>query len=137
MVLITFLPHSHFKKKCPHFQISVRCSRNCGRGGSNGLDGKGHYEGKGTNRRCHTRYYRESLNIKCIDVAAFPLEHHELSPGAAGLGNTSGGGGGGGVLVNSIGPVSGNGHGKGFGGGGGGSDHSGLPGMILIEIKQK
>jgi len=66
------------------------------------------------------------------------LDHFVLSPGDEGEPYSNYGGGGGGILVDNFGPSSNDYCGKGYGGGGGEySNHGGLPGMVLIEVKPK
>ena len=81
------------------------------------------------------------------DLASYTLATWSLAPGRGGAGeyydvydSGAGGGGGGGVLVDGAGPWAGEEQGAGWGGGGGYRDHGdglGLPGLILIEIRDK
>jgi len=96
---------------------------NSGKGGSNGSDGEGNYAGKGSG----------------LDISDILLETFVLSPGDGGEPNGASGGGGGGVFVNGFGPDSSEYQGKGYGGGGSGvySSQSGLPGVVLLEVRPK
>ena len=97
-------------------------------GGSNGNDG-----GQGSNSNVGGSGTWE-------DITAYQLSEFTLSPGQGGQSYNDGhyhyGGGGGGVLVGGSGPSRHQYQGEGYGGGGGldGSNHSGLPGVILVEV---
>ena len=96
-------------------------------GGSNGADGEGSSGGDGTQQ----------------DITSFKFDSFVLSGGEGGF--LHAGGGGGGVLVGGAGPARQHlGQGQGYGGGGEGqldweSDYSpsGLPGLVIIEVRHK
>ena len=68
-----------------------------------------------------------------LDAASVNLAQFTLSPGKAGRNKATYGGGGGGIIVDGEKPERNEFQGEGFGGGGGG--YGGLPGCVLLEVK--